>query len=97
MCVCEGKHVFIYLLFFIECHIEFSIGVAIVLKRAKMVKKGSCNSNVANEDVIGTLIIQSKDLVQVVAKVSIDHSILYDIVIYPKTIWYKNIGFFYRK
>ncbi|KAK1440059.1 hypothetical protein QVD17_05884 [Tagetes erecta] len=41
---------------------------AIVLKRAKMVKKGSCNSNVANEDVIGTLIIQSKDLVQVVAK-----------------------------
>ncbi|KAI3810041.1 hypothetical protein L1987_19648 [Smallanthus sonchifolius] len=41
---------------------------AIVLKRAKMMKKGSCNSNVANEDVIGTLIIKSEDLVQVVAK-----------------------------
>lgn len=41
---------------------------AIVLKRARMVKKGSCNSNVANDDVIETLIIQSKDLVQVVAK-----------------------------
>ncbi|KAI7757776.1 hypothetical protein M8C21_027945 [Ambrosia artemisiifolia] len=41
---------------------------AIVLKRAKMTKKGSCNSNVANEEVIGTLIIQSEDLVQVVAK-----------------------------
>ncbi|KAL8255174.1 hypothetical protein R6Q59_033395 [Mikania micrantha] len=41
---------------------------AIVLKRAKMMKKGRCNSNVANEEVIGTLIIQSHDLVQVVAK-----------------------------
>ncbi|KAJ0846899.1 putative ataxin 2, SM domain-containing protein [Helianthus annuus] len=41
---------------------------AIVLKRAKMTKKGSCNSNVANEEVIRTLIIQSEDLVQVVAK-----------------------------
>ncbi|KAK9070621.1 hypothetical protein SSX86_011023 [Deinandra increscens subsp. villosa] len=41
---------------------------AIVLKQAKMMKKGSCNSNVANEEVIGTLIIQSEDLVQVVAK-----------------------------
>ncbi|XP_076890241.1 uncharacterized protein LOC143541250 isoform X2 [Bidens hawaiensis] len=37
---------------------------AIVLKRAKMMKKGSCNSNVANEEVIPTLIIQSEDLVQ---------------------------------
>ncbi|KAI3768966.1 hypothetical protein L6452_00062 [Arctium lappa] len=41
---------------------------AIVLKRARMIKKGSCDSNVANEGVIGTLVIQSEDLVQVVAK-----------------------------
>ncbi|KAL4554825.1 hypothetical protein LXL04_037431 [Taraxacum kok-saghyz] len=41
---------------------------AIVLKQARMIKKGSCDSNVANEGVIGTLIIQSEDLVQVVAK-----------------------------
>ncbi|PWA51611.1 hypothetical protein CTI12_AA460900 [Artemisia annua] len=41
---------------------------AIVLKRARMTKKGKCSSNVANEEVIATLIIQSEDLVQVVAK-----------------------------
>ncbi|KAJ0734176.1 putative ataxin 2, SM domain-containing protein [Helianthus annuus] len=41
---------------------------AIVLKRAKMTKKGRCNSNVANKDVIATLVIQSDDLVQIVAK-----------------------------
>ncbi|MFS7984831.1 putative ataxin 2, SM domain-containing protein [Helianthus anomalus] len=41
---------------------------AIVLKRAKMTKKGRCNSNVANKDVIETLVIQSDDLVQIVAK-----------------------------
>lgn len=41
---------------------------AIVLKQARMIKKGSCDSNIANEGVIGTLIIQSEDLVQVVAK-----------------------------
>lgn len=41
---------------------------AIVLKQARMMKKGSCDSNVANEGVIGTLVIQSEDLVQVVAK-----------------------------
>ncbi|GJV09497.1 polyadenylate-binding protein-interacting protein 4-like protein [Tanacetum coccineum] len=41
---------------------------AIVLKRARMTKKGKYSSNVANEEVIATLIIQSEDLVQVVAK-----------------------------
>nr|XP_043619345.1 polyadenylate-binding protein-interacting protein 4 isoform X2 [Erigeron canadensis] len=41
---------------------------AIVLKSAKMIKKGTCKSNVASEDVIETLVIHSKDLVQVVPK-----------------------------
>ncbi|KVH95000.1 hypothetical protein Ccrd_002924 [Cynara cardunculus var. scolymus] len=39
-----------------------------VLKRARMIKKGSCDSNVANEGVIGILLFLSNDLVQVVAK-----------------------------
>lgn len=42
-----------------------------------MIKKGSCDSNVANEGVIGTLIIQSEDLVQVVAKVTTHLSFLH--------------------
>ncbi|PHU13043.1 hypothetical protein BC332_19973 [Capsicum chinense] len=41
---------------------------AIVLKRAKMTKKGSRESNVAHGGLIETLVILSEDLVQVVAK-----------------------------
>ncbi|KAH9803629.1 SM-ATX domain-containing protein [Citrus sinensis] len=40
----------------------------IVLKKAKMSKKGKSNANVANGTVIETLVILSADLVQVVAK-----------------------------
>ncbi|KAL5735978.1 hypothetical protein ACOSQ2_030766 [Xanthoceras sorbifolium] len=40
----------------------------IVLKNAKMTKKGKSNANVANGAVIETLVILSGDLVQVVAK-----------------------------
>lgn len=41
---------------------------AIVLKRAKMIKKGSREANVAHGSLIETLVILSQDLVQVVAK-----------------------------
>lgn len=41
---------------------------AIVLKRAKMIKKGSREANVARGNLIETLVILSEDLVQVVAK-----------------------------
>ncbi|TKY46868.1 Polyadenylate-binding protein-interacting protein 4 [Spatholobus suberectus] len=41
---------------------------AIVLKRARMTKKGKGNTNVGNEGLVDTLVILSGDLVQVVAK-----------------------------
>ncbi|CAI9773437.1 unnamed protein product [Fraxinus pennsylvanica] len=41
---------------------------AIVLKNARMIKKGNWASNVANGSMIETLIVSSEDLVQVVAK-----------------------------
>ncbi|KAK4439804.1 Polyadenylate-binding protein-interacting protein 4 [Sesamum alatum] len=41
---------------------------AIVLKKAKMIKKGNLEANVVNGTLIETLIIRSDDLVQVVAK-----------------------------
>ncbi|KAL2523695.1 hypothetical protein Adt_08749 [Abeliophyllum distichum] len=41
---------------------------AIVLKNARMIKKGNRAANVANGSMIETLIVQSEDLVQVVAK-----------------------------
>lgn len=41
---------------------------AIVLKKARMTKKGNRDANVANAGVIETLVILSEDLVQVVAK-----------------------------
>ncbi|KAF2285788.1 hypothetical protein GH714_007792 [Hevea brasiliensis] len=40
----------------------------IVLKEAKLTKKGKCDANVANWNVIETLVILSGDLVQVIAK-----------------------------
>ncbi|XP_062076658.1 polyadenylate-binding protein-interacting protein 3 isoform X2 [Humulus lupulus] len=40
----------------------------IVLKKARMTKKGQGNSNIVNGEVIDTLVILSGDLVQVVAK-----------------------------
>lgn len=43
-------------------------GPAVVLKNARMIKKGNRASNVANGSMIETLIVQSEDLVQVVAK-----------------------------
>jgi len=41
----------------------------IVLKKARMTKKGKDNTNVENEGFVDTLVILSSDLVQVVAKV----------------------------
>ncbi|KAK4398515.1 Polyadenylate-binding protein-interacting protein 4 [Sesamum angolense] len=41
---------------------------AVVLKNAKMIKKGNLEANVVNGTLIETLIVQSNDLVQVVAK-----------------------------
>lgn len=43
-------------------------GYGVVLKRAVMTKKGKTNSNVADDDIIETLVVLSGDLVQVVAK-----------------------------
>ncbi|CAL5341739.1 unnamed protein product [Camellia sinensis] len=40
----------------------------VVLKKARMTKKGNCDANVASGDVIETLVVISEDLVQVVAK-----------------------------
>ncbi|KAF7112255.1 hypothetical protein RHSIM_RhsimUnG0251100 [Rhododendron simsii] len=40
----------------------------IVLKKARMTKKGDCDANVAIGDLIETLVVVSEDLVQVVAK-----------------------------
>ncbi|KAL4333828.1 hypothetical protein GQ457_07G013500 [Hibiscus cannabinus] len=40
----------------------------IVLKKAKLTKKGRCSSNVANGSVVETLVILAGDLAQVVAK-----------------------------
>ncbi|KAG5551082.1 hypothetical protein RHGRI_009491 [Rhododendron griersonianum] len=40
----------------------------IVLKKARMTKKGDCNANIAIGDLIETLVVVSEDLVQVVAK-----------------------------
>ncbi|KAF2285774.1 hypothetical protein GH714_007738 [Hevea brasiliensis] len=42
--------------------------LCIVLKEAKLTKKGKCDANVANWNVIETLVILSGDLVQVIAK-----------------------------
>lgn len=44
-------------------------GLGIVLKKARMTKKGDCSANVAIGDLIETLLVVSEDLVQVVAKV----------------------------
>ncbi|XP_022888429.1 uncharacterized protein LOC111403965 isoform X2 [Olea europaea var. sylvestris] len=41
---------------------------AIVLKNARMIKKGNRAANVANDSMIETLVVRSEDLVQVVAK-----------------------------
>lgn len=41
---------------------------AIVLKKARMIKKGNQDTNVVNGTLIETLIVRSEDLVQVVAK-----------------------------
>ncbi|GMP52489.1 hypothetical protein CsSME_00018278 [Camellia sinensis var. sinensis] len=40
----------------------------IVLKKARMIKKGNCDANVVSGDLIETLVVISEDLVQVVAK-----------------------------
>ncbi|KAL6520825.1 hypothetical protein OROHE_017006 [Orobanche hederae] len=41
---------------------------AIVLKKAKMIKKGNLEANVVNGTLIDTLIVGSEDLAQIVAK-----------------------------
>ena len=43
--------------------------LGIVLKKARMTKKGKSDANVANGELIDTLVIRSGDLVQVVTKV----------------------------
>lgn len=43
--------------------------VGIVLKEARLTKKGKSSTNVVNGSVIETLVILSADIVQVVAKV----------------------------
>lgn len=40
----------------------------IVLKKARMIKKGNCDANVVSGNLIETLVVISEDLVQVVAK-----------------------------
>lgn len=62
---------------FICCIIRNSSGfpyflpcLGIVLKKARMSKKGTGNSNVGKEGSVDTLVIRSGDLVQVVAKVN---------------------------
>lgn len=47
----------------------FVHGLGIVLKKARMTKKGDSDANVAIGDLIETLVVVSEDLVQVVAKV----------------------------
>lgn len=42
--------------------------LAIVLKKARMIKKGRLEGNVVNGTVVETLVVQFEDLVQVVAK-----------------------------
>jgi hypothetical protein len=44
--------------------------LGVVLKQARMTKKGKGLSNVGNEVVVDTLVVLADDLVQVVAKVS---------------------------
>lgn len=43
-------------------------GYGVVLKKARMIKKGKCNSNVGEQALVDTLLIPSDDLVQVVSK-----------------------------
>ena len=45
--------------------------LGIVLKKARMTKKGKSDANVANGELIDTLVIRSGDLVQVVTKVCV--------------------------
>lgn len=47
---------------------EFVICSGVVLKKARMIKKGKNDANVANGAMIETLVVLSGDLVQVVAK-----------------------------
>ncbi|XP_074310922.1 uncharacterized protein LOC141646849 isoform X2 [Silene latifolia] len=47
---------------------SFHKGYGIVLKKARMVKKGTLNANVVKGDLIDTLVVRPGDLVQVVAK-----------------------------
>lgn len=47
----------------------FVFCLAIVLKKARMIKKGNLDANVMNGALTDTLIVQSEDLVQVIAKV----------------------------
>lgn len=43
--------------------------LGIVLKKARMIKKGTHNTNVSDSGLIDTLVVLAGDLVQVVAKV----------------------------
>ncbi|KAL9232334.1 hypothetical protein vseg_007458 [Gypsophila vaccaria] len=47
---------------------SFDHGYGVVLKKVKMVKKGTRNSNVVNGGLIDTLVVRPGDLVQVLAK-----------------------------
>ena len=48
---------------------SYGLCVGIVLKEARLTKKGKSSANVGNGSVIETLVILSVDIVQVVAKV----------------------------
>ncbi|MCJ1888565.1 hypothetical protein LNN38_27245, partial [Pseudomonas sp. LA21] len=48
---------------------SYLLGVGVVLKEARLTKKGKSDANVANGSVIEALVILSTDIVQVVAKV----------------------------
>jgi hypothetical protein len=48
---------------------SYLLCVGVVLKEARLTKKGKSDANVANGSVIETLVILSTDVVQVVAKV----------------------------
>jgi len=46
-----------------------SLYLGVIVKKARMTKKGRSNSNVASGCMVETLVILAEDLVQVIAKV----------------------------
>lgn len=46
----------------------FGFCVGVILKKARMIKKGKLEANVAHGGIVETLVVLTEDLVQVVAK-----------------------------